>query len=71
LGATEGGVVQATPDLFKGYYNLCLPHSSLCLKKRDNGGKHVDITPAMKLGITDHVWGIEELMSFSYRQTIN
>jgi IS1 family transposase len=63
--------VQAGLDLFKGYYNLCQTHSSLSLKKRDNSGKHVDVTPAMKLGITDHVWTIGELMSFSYRENIN
>jgi len=31
----------------------------------------VDVTPAMKLGLTDHVWGMTELMSFLYRQNIN
>ena len=63
--------VQASLDLFKGFYNLCLPHSSISLRKKDNEGKRVDVTPAMKLGLTDHRWNIEELMSFLYRQNIN
>jgi len=63
--------VQASLDLFKGFYNLCLPHSSISLRKKDNGGKRIDVTPAMKLGLTDHVWSINEVMSFLYRQNIN
>lgn len=63
--------VQASLDLFKGFYNLCLPHSSISLRKKDNGGKCINVTPAMKLGLTDHVWSINEMMSFLYRQNIN
>jgi len=63
--------VQAGLDLFKGYYNLCIPHSSISIRKKENGGKRVDVTPAMKLGLTDHVWEMTELMSFLYRQNIN
>lgn len=63
--------VQASLDLFKGHYNLCLPHSSISIKKKDNDGTRVDITPAMKLGLTDHVWSMNEMMSFLYRQNIN
>ena len=62
--------VQACLDLFKSYYNLCLPHSSISIKK-DNEGRRVNVTPAMKLGLTDHVWEMTELMSFLYRQNIN
>ncbi len=63
--------VQASLDLFKGYYNFCLPHSSISLRKKENNGKHADVTPAMRLGLTDHVWDIGEMMSFLYRQNIN
>ena len=63
--------VQASLDLFKGYYNLCLPHSSLTLRKKENDGRRKEITPAMKLGLTDHVWSIGEMMNFLYRQNIN
>ena len=27
--------------------------------------------PSMKLGLTDHVWSMDEMMSFLYRQNIN
>ncbi|MBO4357447.1 MAG: hypothetical protein J5813_04685 [Candidatus Methanomethylophilaceae archaeon] len=47
--------VQACMDLFKRYYNLCLPHSSISIRKKDNEGKIVDVTPAMKLNLTNHV----------------
>ena len=63
--------VQASLNLFKGFYNLCLAHSSISLRKKDNNGKRIDMTPAMKMGLTDHVWDIGELMSFLYRQNIN
>lgn len=63
--------VQASLDLFKGYYNLCLPHSSLTLKMKDNDGCRKEITPAMKLGLTDHVWSLSEVMAYPYRQNIN
>lgn len=65
------GVLQHSLDLLKAYYNLCMPHSSLSLKKRENNGKHLAISPAMRMGLTDHVWSIGELMSFSYRLNIN
>ena len=63
--------VQASLDLFKGYYNLCLPHSSLSIKKKNNNGSRKDVTPAMKLGLTDHVWTLPEMMAYPYRQNIN
>ena len=43
------------------YYNFCLLHSSLQYYSNDTL-KHV--TPAMAAGITDHVWSIEELLTF-------
>jgi len=48
-------------DVFRALYNLCSPHSSL--------GKKV--TPGMELGITDEVWSVRKLMSFSYRNNID
>lgn len=65
------GVLQHSLDLLKAYYNLCMPHSSLSLKGIENNGKRQEITPAIRIGLTDHVWSIGELMSFSYRQNIN
>ncbi len=45
-------MLQSAVDLFVGYYNFCRVHKSL--------GK--TITPAMKAGVTDHIWTIEELL---------
>lgn len=28
-------------------------------------------TPAMELGLTDRIWSMRELMTFSYRQNIS
>lgn len=48
------------------YYNFCLLHSSLQYYINDKL-KHV--TPAMAAGITDHVWSIEELLTFRFFNT--
>ncbi len=58
--------------LFMAYYHLVLPHDSLKeplpepIATRGCGSpqKWVSVTPAMKAGITDHVWSISELLSF-------
>lgn len=63
--------VQAGLNLFRANYNLCKPHASLTLSKKQNGGVHKDVTPAMAMGLTDHVWSIGELHGFLYRQNIN
>ena len=47
--------VQASLELLKANYNLCMPHSSLSLRRRENDGKHEPVTPAMRMGLTDHV----------------
>ena len=63
--------VQASLDILRGVYNLCTPHSSISVRRRDNGGTYVPITPAMKLGLTDHKWSIREMLAYLYRQNIN
>lgn len=40
-------------QLFKSYYNFCLPHSSLSR-----------LTPAQAAGLTDHSWSVRELLTF-------
>ncbi|MBO4220021.1 MAG: hypothetical protein J5933_03765 [Clostridia bacterium] len=60
--------VQDCLDLLKSNYNLCTPHASLSLSKKENNGKRKAVTPAMEIGLTDHVWSIGEVMSFLYRQ---
>ena len=41
-----------------------MSHSSLFIRRRENDGKYESVTPAMRMGLTDHVWSIGELMSF-------
>lgn len=58
--------------LSMAYYHFVLPHDSLKQPlpepqtTRGNGSpkKWVPVTPAMKAGITDHVWSVRELLSF-------
>jgi IS1 family transposase len=45
--------LKAAVALHFAYYNFCRVHSSL------------RITPAMEAGLTDHVWGMSELLTFS------
>jgi IS1 family transposase len=54
------------------YYHFVLPHSSLAqllpepqLTRGSGSSKKLQLTtPAMKAGITDHVWTMEELLSY-------
>ncbi|MDH3667067.1 MAG: hypothetical protein OEN23_09080 [Paracoccaceae bacterium] len=41
---------KAAVGLFVAHYNLCRIHETL------------RVTPAMELGVSDHVWSIEELI---------
>lgn len=48
-------------------YNLCWAHKSLRRKRTGGdelGGKWVESTPAQAAGLTDHLWSVEELLSF-------
>ena len=47
----------AAVALYVAHYNFCRPHESLT-----PDAKH-QTTPAMALGLTDHVWSIGELIS--------
>lgn len=44
-------------------YNFCQPHRSLRLAQ-EQGKKWLPRTPAMAAGWTDHVWSVQELLSF-------
>lgn len=58
--------------LSSAYYHFVLPHESLkvplveplATKGAGSLKKWAPVTPAMKAGITDHVWTISELLSF-------
>jgi len=47
-------------------YNFCTPHKSLrrVLYLADNSHRWIPMTPAMAMGITDHVWSVRELLSY-------
>jgi len=47
-------------------YNFCTPHKSLrkVLYLPANSHRWIHITPAMAIGITDHVWTARELLSY-------
>ena len=46
----------AAVSLYVAHYNFCRPHESLTPDARNQ------TTPAMALGITDHVWSIGEVI---------
>ncbi len=58
--------------LYHVYYNFCLPHASLRLplahplptKGSGSLKRWVQRTPAMAAGFTDHIWTMDELLSF-------
>jgi len=58
--------------LYHGYYNFCLPHTSLripfVLPEPTNGTgsakRWQPQTPAMAAGLTDHVWSLREMLLF-------
>ena len=47
-------------------YNLCWPHHELSRRatKAQEGRGEVRLTPAMASGLTDHLWSIQELLSY-------
>ncbi len=47
-------------------YNLCWPHHELSRRAAKAQGKAgaILLTPAMASGLTDHVWSIQELLSY-------
>ncbi|NIM96495.1 MAG: hypothetical protein GTO18_22575, partial [Anaerolineales bacterium] len=47
-------------------YNFCASHGSLrrVLYLPDNSRRWVPRTPAIAAGITDHIWTVQELLSY-------
>lgn len=73
LGFSKGQVwLERQAVLFVGYYHFCLPHLGLRqpleppLPTNGTGSpkKWTAVTPAMSIGVTDHVWTLEELFTF-------
>lgn len=59
--------LQRHVDLEDAIYNFVRPHIALCIKT-DNpikkGSQWKERTPAMASGITNHIWSLEELLSY-------
>ena len=51
-------------DFFKAWYNLVKPHKSLRVQVDDGKRKWMQRTPLMAEGLTDHIWTLEELLTF-------
>ena len=52
--------------LYQTYYNVCLPHAALRqpLDKGLTSQKWQPRSPAMAVGLTDHIWGLGEILTF-------
>jgi len=74
---TNGRMVRKTMGFSKTYqdhrwaqtfndavYNFVKPNKGLRLKKPDGIRKWLKRTPAMAAGITDHIWSLEELLTY-------
>jgi hypothetical protein len=53
-----------TIDFFQAWYNFVKPHDSLKLETPQGRKKWLQRTPAMAEGLTDHIWTLDELMTF-------
>jgi hypothetical protein len=54
-------------DLEDAIYNFIRPHSALKVKLRQpaaHGRRWQQRTPAIAAGLTDHIWSLEELLSY-------
>jgi len=51
-------------DFFQAWYNLVKPHQSLRVRVDDGIRKWKQRTPLMAEGLADHVWTLEELLTF-------
>ena len=54
-------------DFEDAIYNFVRPHSGLCLRLRrpgSHGRLWTPRTPAMAAGLTDHIWSLDELLSW-------
>jgi hypothetical protein len=59
--------LQRQLDLEDALYNFVRPHQALrlkCLTPRAHGHLWEERTPAMAAGLTDHIWTLEELLSY-------
>jgi hypothetical protein len=52
--------------LYQVYYNFCRPHATLKLALEDDRSrpKWQPRSPAMAVGLTDHLWSLGEVLAF-------
>lgn len=67
----KSDMLQDAMDLMRATYNYCRIHASLGFHGKRDDDTVRKATPAMKQGLSDHVWSMRELMSFLYRQNIH
>ena len=67
----KADMLQNSFDLVRANYNLCRPHMSLNVCRKNNGGVFKRVTPGMSQGVTDHVWSMREMMSFPLWQNMH
>lgn len=62
----KASYLQCQIDLEDAVFNFVRAHKSLRvqLRRRVKGRKWAQQTPAMAAGLTDHIWTLEELLSF-------
>lgn len=51
-------------DFLQAWYNFVKPHKSLRIEVNQGNRKWMKRTPAMAEGLTDHIWTLEELLTF-------
>ena len=51
-------------DFFHAWYNFVKPHKSLRVEVNDRDKRWTKRTPMMAEGLTDHIWTLEELLTF-------
>lgn len=64
-------LMNSSLELYRNTRNLCNDHAALCIPRKENNGTYKHVTPAMAIGLTDHVWSMRELMLFPHRQNVN
>ena len=69
--ASQQKTLHASMYLVGTVYNFCVPHHSLRLPiwLSERRKYWVQRTPAMATGLTEHIWTVEELMTFKVSPT--
>jgi hypothetical protein len=51
-------------NLYAALYHFVKPHNSLKIEVNEEDRRWLQRTPMMAAGITDHIWTVEELLTF-------